>query len=102
MGSRWVVEGNYSRLLPQRVARATGFVLLDVSTLVSVYRYLRRSWFERHRPGALAGGRDSVRWDMIRHIAVATRANRSHYRDMFDGIALPRVRISSTRALADF
>lgn len=46
-GSCWVMEGNYSRLLPQRLARATGFILLDVPTTVSLYRYLRRCWFER-------------------------------------------------------
>jgi adenylate kinase family enzyme len=101
-GSRWVMEGNYSRLLPQRLARATGFILLDVPTVVSLYRYLRRCWFERDRRGALEGGRDSVKLGMIRHIAVVTRVNRGHYRGMFDDITLPRVQINSTRALADF
>lgn len=101
-GPRWVMEGNYSRLLPQRLARATGFILLDVPTTVSLYRYLRRCWFERDRPGALEGGRDSVKWDMIRHIAVVTRANRSRYREMFDGITLSKVQINSAKALTDF
>ncbi|WP_342167210.1 AAA family ATPase [Methylobacterium sp. SD21] len=101
-GSRWVVEGNYSRLLPQRLATATGFILLNVPTSVSLYRYLRRSWFERDRRGALEGGRDSVKWGMIRHIAVATRANRSRYQDLFDGLTLPKVHIKSPMALADF
>jgi adenylate kinase family enzyme len=101
-GSHWVMEGNYSRLLPQRLARATGFILLDVATMVSLYRYLRRCWFERDPRGALEGGRDSVKWDMIRHIAVITRANRSRYRDMFDGITLPKVQIYSTEVLTGF
>jgi adenylate kinase family enzyme len=101
-GARWVIEGNYSRLLPQRLERATGFILLDVPTMTSLYRYLRRCWFERDRRGALEGGRDSVKWDMIRHIAIATRANRTRYRDMIDGITLPKVQIASTKALADF
>ena len=78
-GSSWVVEGNYSRLLPRRLERATGFILLDISTTVSLYRYVRRCWFERDRRGALEGGRDSVKWDMIRHITVATRASRRRY-----------------------
>jgi adenylate kinase family enzyme len=102
IGARWVIEGNYSRLLPQRLARATGFILLDASTSTSLYRYFRRCWFERDRPGALEGGRDSVKWDMIRHIAVTTRANRSRYRDMIEGISLPKMQISSTKALAAF
>jgi adenylate kinase family enzyme len=101
-GARWVIEGNYARLLPQRLARATGFILLDLPTAVSLYRYLRRTWFERDRPGALAGGRDSVKWDMIRHITVATRANRTRYLHMFGDLHLPRVRLGSARALAEF
>jgi len=49
MGSRWIVERNYSRLIPQRLERATGFILLDASTTVSLYRYLQRCWLKRDR-----------------------------------------------------
>jgi adenylate kinase family enzyme len=98
----WVIEGNYSRLVPQRLERASGLILLDVPTATSLYRYIRRCWFERDRRGALEGARDSVKWDMIRHIVVSTRANRSRYRDMFDGINLPKLQIGSTKALAEF
>ncbi|MBO1360308.1 AAA family ATPase [Acetobacter sacchari] len=101
-GSRWVIEGNYSRLLPQRLERATGFILLDVPTTVSLYRYVRRCWFKRDRRGGLEGSRDSVKWDMIRHITVATRANRRRYRQMFEHIGLPKIHISSTSALDNF
>lgn len=101
-GSRWVIEGNYSRLLPQRLARATGFILLDVSTMAGLYRYIRRCWFERDRAGALEGGRDGVKWAMIHHISVTTRANRRRYRDMFIDVDLPKVQIDTTRALFEF
>ncbi|WP_426261120.1 AAA family ATPase [Sphingomonas sp. DC1100-1] len=101
-GDRWVMDGNYSRLLPQLLQRATGVILLDVPTTTSLYRYIRRCWFERDRRGGLEGGRDSVKWDMIRHIAIATRANRTRYRALFDGIALPMIQIASTAALTAF
>jgi adenylate kinase family enzyme len=55
-GDRWVMDGNYSRLLPQRLQRATGVILLDVPTTTSLYRYVRRCWFERDRRGGLEGG----------------------------------------------
>ena len=74
------MDGNYSSCLPQRLARATGLILLDLSTPMSLWRYARRTWFERDRRGALDGGRDSVKWSMIRHIAVATPPNRSAMR----------------------
>src|SRR5690242_15505778 len=41
-GERWVMEGNYSICMPQRFRRATGLILLDVSTPASLLRYFRR------------------------------------------------------------
>ncbi len=102
MGERWVMDGNYSKLLPQRLLRATGLIQLDVSTTISLLRYLRRSWFEHDRAGSLAGGKDSVKWVMIRHIAVTTRKNRERNREMFDRINLPKIRLSSPSELARF
>ena len=50
-GDEWVIEGNYSRLFAARFARATGIILLDLSTPLSLWRYARRTLFERHSPG---------------------------------------------------
>jgi len=99
---RWVMDGNYSGRLPSRLARATGFILLDVSTTTSLYRYFRRSWFERNRRGALEGGKDSVKWSMIHHIAVTTRANRKRYDAMFASVGVPKVMLRTPRELAAF
>lgn len=102
LAPHWVMDGNYSRCLPQRLGHATGFILLDVPTTTSLMRYLRRSWFERARRGALEGGRDSVKWDMIRHIATTTRANRKRYKQMFECISLPKIELATTRDLTLF
>jgi adenylate kinase family enzyme len=102
MAERWVMDGNYTRCLPQRLQRATGLILLDVPTVISLFRYFRRSWFERNRRGALDGGRHSVKWEMIRHIAVATRANRRRYHAMFERLDLPKVKLMTVRDQARF
>lgn len=99
---QWVMEGNYTRHLPARLKRATGFILLDVSTATSLLRYFRRTLFERDRRGALEGGKDSVKWQMIRHIAVVTPPNRKKYLKIFDECALPKVRLSSPNELKLF
>jgi len=101
-GERWVMDGNYSRCLRQRLQRATGFILLDVPTTTSLFRYFRRSWFELDRRGALDGGIDRVKWEMIRHIAGATRANRQRYHEMFDQLDLPKVKLMTVREQARF
>jgi adenylate kinase family enzyme len=99
---RWVMEGNYTRCLEQRLQRATGFVLLDASTALSLLRYVRRTWFERDRAGALEGARDSLKWTMFRHIAVLTPPKRRASAEMFERIELPKVHLATPRALADF
>jgi len=62
-------------------------------------RYFRRTLFETGRLGALEGGRDSVKWDMIHHIAVVQPKNRQRYRVMFDELDLPKLRLSSVQAI---
>lgn len=64
----WVMDGNYSRLMPQRYARATGVVVIDDHLLRRYLRYFNRSLFQRQRIGGLESGRDSVKWEMIRWI----------------------------------
>ena len=96
---RWVMDGNYSRCLPQRLLRATGVILLDISTPASLFRYFRRTLFERARIGGLKSGRDSVKWEMIYHIAVATPNNRQRYANLFEDIALPKLRLVSMRII---
>jgi adenylate kinase family enzyme len=98
-GERWVMDGNYSICMPQRFLRATGLILLDISTPASLFRYCRRTLFERERVGALEGGRDSIKWEMIYHIAVVTPKNRKRYAKMFYDIDLPKVRLTSIRAI---
>jgi adenylate kinase family enzyme len=92
---RWVVDGNYSQLLPQRLARATGFILLDISTPLSLFRYIRRSLVRRGRIGGLEGGKDSVKWDVLKHIAIATPKNRKRYAKLQHTIELPKVCLTS-------
>lgn len=101
-GERWAMDGNYSSLLPARLARATGVIRLELPTAVSLYRYARRSWFERERAGGLDGGRDSVKWVMIHHIAVTTRLNRERARLAFEGLGVPKIRLATPAALNTF
>ena len=45
---------------------------------------------------------DSVKWAMIWHIAVATRRNRTRYKEMFVHISLPKMRLSTSREITRF
>jgi adenylate kinase family enzyme len=102
LGDCWVMDGNYSRLFPQRFARATGVILLDVPTATSLLRYFRRTLFEKDRIGALDGRKDSVKWTMIHHVAVVTRGSRRRYAELFREVDLPKISLPSVRAIDRF
>jgi adenylate kinase family enzyme len=102
-GDRWVIDGNYSSGFPQRLSRATGLILLDVSTSTSLLRYVRRTIFERHgRAGGLEGDKDSLKWSMIHHIAVVTPPNRRRYAELFRQTDLPKIALLSAHEIKRF
>lgn len=95
----WVMDGNYSSCMEQRLKRATGLILLDVSTSTSLLRYFYRTLFERKRYGGLEGVPERIKWDMIHHIILSTPKNRNRYKTMFYDIDLPKVRLSSAHQI---
>lgn len=86
----WIIEGNYSVLLPQRLARASGIIIIDDHYLRRYLRYFRRTLFPTNRAGGLEGSRDSIKWDMI-HWIWASRNGNIRYREAAVEAGLPRV-----------
>ncbi|SFZ81142.1 Adenylate kinase [Devosia enhydra] len=84
----WVMDGGYSVLLPSRMRRATGIIVLDDNHWLRLGRYFRRTLSGGARAGGLAGARDSVKWEMIRWIWV-TRNTVEKYRQMARQSGLP-------------
>lgn len=67
----WVMDGNYSRHMPERLARATSIVWLALPLSICVHRYLHRCLSPRQRrAGGLPGGSERFKWHMLRHILV--------------------------------
>ena len=84
----WVMEGNYSNLMTQRLKRATG-ILVITDTLTRRYqRYFHRSLFQKTRAGALAGEQDGVTWKMVSWLW-KTRDAVSKYRKIAAETGLP-------------
>ncbi|CAB3722592.1 AAA family ATPase [Achromobacter piechaudii] len=99
---QWVMDGNYTSSIGPRLERATGLILLDLPTATSLFRYFRRTLFERDRRGALEGGRDSVKWDMIHHITIVTPGNRRQYAEMYESLVLPKIKLPTPADLKRF
>ena len=87
----WIMDGNYSGLVNERLARATGAIVLDDNHWVRLGRYFYRTLFQRYRPRTLAGNKDSLKWSMIHWVAFASRRHGARYRQMVERTALPRV-----------
>ncbi|GAB2937418.1 P-loop NTPase family protein [Hafnia psychrotolerans] len=98
-GERWVIDGNYSKCLPQRLANATGLILLDITTALSLMRYFNRTLFEGQRNGGLEGAKERITWEMIRHITLVTPAKRKRYTELFEQLTIPKIRLSSIREI---
>ena len=93
----WVMDGNYSVVTPQRLARATGIILLSDNRIANFGRYLRRTLFERDRIGNLHGNRDSLKWDMIHWVLVRAPRNIKRYRSTMPATGLPFLEFKSLR-----
>ncbi|PPV05866.1 AAA domain [Xanthomonas bromi] len=99
---QWVMDGNYLGCLSQRLARATGIVLLGIPVTTSLVRYLRRTWFEQHRCGGLDGAKEQVRWEMLRHIAVTERRKRTDLASLLERSSLPKIALLTVPAIDRF
>lgn len=96
----WVMDGNYSRLMPQRFARAIGIIRLGDGRWANFRRYVWRTLFQKHsRPGSLAGNKDSIKWEMVRWILMVQPTLRQRDRERLRGAGLPLVEVHSMRQL---
>ena len=96
----WVMEGNYSKLMPARLDRATGVVLLGANRWANLVRYVRRSVFEKQRAGYLEGALDrGIKWSKIHWILVVSPGNLQHYRHELPKAGLPIVEVTNMHEL---
>lgn len=94
----WVMEGGYSKLMKQRLERATGIVVINDSLARRYRRYFHRSLFQRKRAGGLPGGQDTVSWKMV-HWLWKTRSAVRKYHQVATASGLPHAFIDNQREL---
>ena len=99
LGDRWVMEGNYSFLMPQRLRRATGIFLLADNRIANFVRYLRRTLFETDRLGSLEGNHDSLKWEMVHWVLVRAPKGAARMRRSLPAAGLPFAEFASMGAL---
>ncbi|MDR1026320.1 MAG: hypothetical protein LBL47_02870 [Lactobacillus sp.] len=65
---KWVVEGCYSSLMPQRLKRADVVIFHKFNRLACVYRYIKREFSNKKKFGQPADMKKSISWERIRYI----------------------------------
>ena len=63
----WVMDGNYGRTLPKRIAAADTVVFLDLPRVVCTWRILKRRFNHagRSRPDVAPGCPEQVGWEFV-------------------------------------
>ncbi len=99
-GDSWVMDGNYSEIMPQRFQRATGVIVIDDHFMRRYLRYFNRTLLQRRRIGGLASNRDALSWQMI-HWIWKTRNAVGKYQKMAIDSGLPLVFVHNESELAE-
>lgn len=97
-GPEWIIDGGYSRVMRQRLDRATGIIVVNDRLSKRYLRYIRRSLFQKARAGALEGGQDSVSWLMLNWLW-KTRNAADKYRHIARESGLPHIVVANERDL---
>ncbi len=96
----WIIEGNYSAHLQPRLSRATGAILLSSNSIFRLFRYLNRTMIRRNRRiGALEGGKDSLKWEMVDWILFKTRGVAEQHAQTVRATGKPLIECRTMRRL---
>jgi adenylate kinase family enzyme len=99
-GDRWVMDGNYFGTITQRLARATGIILLGSEPWRAAARNVRRTLFEtKRRAGQLEGAQDSLKLEFFRFILFEQPRKRERDLTILRNSGLPMVTLNSMREL---
>jgi adenylate kinase family enzyme len=99
-GESWVMDGNYFATITQRLARATGIVVLGSEPWRAAARNVRRTLFESgRRAGQLEGNIDKLNWELFRFILFEQPKKRQRDLGILRAAGLPMVQLDSMREL---
>ena len=98
LAEEWVIDGSYSKVMPQRLARATGIILLTDNLATRYWRYFVRTLFQKQRAGGLEGGQDHLNWKMI-HWLWHTRNSIGKYQEVAAKSGLPHLLVNNRQEL---
>lgn len=94
---KWVMDGNYTKCIEPRLARATGLIMLDVTVSQALQRYFRRCYSSSPRIGGLKMGRENASWEMIKYIINVAPKNRPRHWELFNSAEIPKLLLRTSQ-----
>lgn len=79
---KWIIEGNYQFLMPQRFTKATSIIWLDYPLIPSLLSYFKRTLFSKYRYGKLEGAKEKINWNHIHFMIFKAPKNRKIYQKL--------------------
>jgi len=96
----WIIDGNYSSCLTERLANCSAVIWLDMSPLSCSIRYLKRCLTNNiHRAGRLKGAKHEFSLFLLKHILLTYPKNRLRYQTLLNNLIQPVVTIKDMRTL---
>lgn len=98
--SEWIIEGNYSFLMPERFANATTIIWLDYKICTTLWSYFKRT-FDRSksRQGNLKGPPNKLNYRHLYQMLFKAPKNRKVYIDLVTSSSAHSVHIKSFKEL---
>lgn len=100
---RWIMDGNYSRTLDQRLAACDAVIFLDLPRLTCLWRIVRRRMRFRRatRPDMGAGCEERLTWQFVRWVWDYPRRTRGKVLAKLDAAAARGARVTILRSAAE-
>lgn len=67
---RWIIEGNYSSSMQDRLGKADLIIFININRLSSLFNFLKRCFCNRVHFGAPCGAKNKVNIKMIKYIFI--------------------------------
>jgi GTPase SAR1 family protein len=97
---KWIIEGNYSICMPERFAKATTIIWLDLWPLASAIRYIARCVKNSvKRIGRLPGAQSEFSFFMLKQILINYPKNCLKYEQLVQQYQIPCLHIKTMREL---
>ncbi len=75
----WIIEGNYSVCMDERLDLATTVIWIDPNVWGAAWRFTFRNFNKSNRVGKLPGAKTDFSWAMVKWILFNYPKNRSNY-----------------------